>query len=469
MILNAKLLSVALAVSLLESLSVSAAELSPYQRRGREIFRELIETDTTHSTGDTTRAAEALAQRFRAAGFPETDIRVIGPNPRNQNLVVRYRGTGARPPVVLLAHLDVVEARREDWSLAPFKLTEQDGYFYGRGTSDNKDGAAELSAALLRLRQEGFAPDRDLILALTAGEEGAPDYNGVQWLLQTHRELINGDICLNVDAGGLQKRRGQQLLFTVQTAEKIYLSFRLEATSPGGHSSLPTRGNPIYRLAEGLVRLSRHEFPVRLNATTREYLAKMSEIETGQTAADLKAILRAPPDSDALVRLSTNPVYNATLRTTAVATMIGGGHAENALPQRVRATVNCRLLPEESPEDVLTTLRRVLADDQIAVTPIKPVRPSPPSPLAPDLMQAIERAKEKVWPGVPLAPQMESGATDGLFFRQQGIPTYGVGGTAGDLDDIRVHGKDERVAVQDFYDGLEFEYQLIRVVAGGAR
>jgi acetylornithine deacetylase/succinyl-diaminopimelate desuccinylase-like protein len=462
-------LLVALAVCLSESLSATAAELTPYQRLGREIFKELIETDTTHSSGDTTPAAEALAGRFRAAGFPETDIRVIGPNPRNQNLVVRYRGTGARSPVVLLAHLDVVEARREDWSLDPFKLTEQDGYFYGRGTSDNKDGAAELSAALLRLRQEGFAPDRDLILALTAGEEGAPDYNGVQWLLQTHRELINGDICLNVDAGGLQKRRGQQLLFTVQTAEKIYLSFRLEATSPGGHSSLPTRDNPIYRLAEGLVRLSRHEFPMRLNETTREYLAKMSEIETGQTAADLKAALRAPPDSDALVRLSTNPVYNATLRTTAVATMIGGGHAENALPQRVRATVNCRLLPEESPEDVLTTLRRVLADDQIAVTPIKPVRPSPPSPLAPDLMQAIERAKEKVWPGVPLAPQMESGATDGLFFRQQGIPTYGVGGTAGDLDDIRAHGKDERVAVQDFYDGLEFEYQLIRVVAGGAR
>jgi acetylornithine deacetylase/succinyl-diaminopimelate desuccinylase-like protein len=458
-----------LAVGRLSSCAVSAAELTPYQRLGREVYRELIETDTTHSSGDTTPAAEALAGRFRAAGFPDADVRVIGPNPRNQNLVVRYRGTGARPPVVLLAHLDVVEAKREDWSLDPFKLTEQEGFFYGRGTSDDKDGAAQLSAALLRLRQEGFAPDRDLILALTAGEEAAPDYNGAQWLLQNHRELVDGVVCLNVDAGGLQKRQGHDLMFTVQAAEKIYLSFRLEAKSPGGHSSLPTSDNPIYRLASGLARLSRYRFPARLNEITRGYLARMAEIQTGETAADLKAVLKAPPDPAALDRLSADPVYNATLRTTAAVTMIEGGHAENALPQRARATVNCRLLPDESPADVEAALRRVLADDQISVTALAPANPSPASPLTPEIVKAIERAKEKVWPGVPLVPQMESGATDGLFFRRLKIPTYGVGGTAGDLEDVRAHGKDERVAVRDFDDGLEFEYQLIKGVAGGAR
>jgi acetylornithine deacetylase/succinyl-diaminopimelate desuccinylase-like protein len=463
------LLGAGLGLSILVAAPLSAAELTPFQRLGRDLFQELIETDTTHSTGDTTPAALALARRFRSAGFPEVDVQVIGPNPRNQNLVVRYRGSGARAPVVLLAHLDVVEAKRSDWSLDPFKLTERDGFFYGRGTSDNKDGAAQLSAVLLRLRQEGFKPDRDLVLALTAGEEGAPDYNGVQWLLQSHRELVNGAVCLNVDAGGLQQRRGQSLMFTVQTAEKVYLSFRLEATSPGGHSSLPTRDNPIYRLAEGLVRLSRYEFPVRLNETTRGYLAKMAEIETGPTAADLKAILRTPPDPEALARLSADPVHNATLRTTAVATLLEGGHAENALPQRAQATVNCRLLPDESPDTVLATLRQVLADDRISVTPLKSVQPSPASPLTPVILDAIEQAKNTVWPGIPLVPQMESGATDGLFFRQQGIPTYGVGGTPSDLDDIRAHGRDERIGVQGFYAGLEFEYQLVRSVARGAR
>ena len=452
-------------LSLVGDLSHAAESLAPHQKMGREIYRELIETDTTHSHGDTTRAAESLARRFRAAGFPDIDVKVLGPAATNQNLVVRYRGTGGAEPIVLLAHLDVVEAHREDWSLDPFKLTEKEGYFYGRGTSDDKDGATTLSAALIRLRQEGFKPNRDLILALTSGEEGGDVYNGVEWLLQNHRDLINGVMCLNADAGGIEKRKGKPLLYAVQAAEKVYQSFTLEIKGPGGHSSKPTPDNPIYRLAAALVRLSQYEFPVKLNDIVRSYFSKMSGIESGETAEFMKAVLKDPPDPAAIKGLETSPFYNALLHTTAVATMVQAGHAENALPQTARAVVNCRLLPGESADEVLKTLRQVVADDQISITPIKVAKPSPPSPLTPEIMQAIEQATHQLWPGLPVVPIMETGATDGLLFRQLGIPTYGITGTATDLDDIRMHGKDERMAVQDFYAGLEFEYLLIKAIA----
>jgi acetylornithine deacetylase/succinyl-diaminopimelate desuccinylase-like protein len=463
MITNRLLIGSALCGALLQP--VRAVEATPYQLLGRELYRELIETDTTHSTGDTTKAAELIARRFRAAGIPEADILVIGPGTTNQNLVVRFRGSGVKPPVVLLAHLDVVEAKREDWSLDPFKLTEQDGFFYGRGTCDDKNGATTLSAALLRLRQENFKPSRDLILALTAGEEGSGVYDGAEWLLKNHRELVNGGLCLNADAGGVQKRHGKLLLYAVQAAEKVYQSYRLEIKGPGGHSSKPTKDNTIYRLAEALIRLSKYEFPLKLGEISRGYFSRMSDIETGQTAADMKGILQSPPDERAISGLSAVPVYNAILRTTAVATMLEAGHAENALPQTARAVVNCRLLPGESADDLLQTLHTVLADDQISITPIDPAKPSPPSPLTPEVLQAIDQAVQKLWPALPIVPEMETGATDGLFFRQLGIPTYGILGTATDLDDIREHGKDERMAVQDFYNGLEFEYQLIKAIA----
>ncbi len=456
-----------MALMLLAPFAIVAAQPTPHQQLGRDILRDLIETDTTHSTGDTTQAAEALARRFREAGFPRTDVVVIGPRSRNQNLVVRFRGTGARPPVVLLAHLDVVEARRADWSLDPFKLTEEGGFFYGRGTSDDKDGAAALSAALLRLRQEQFKPNRDVILALTAGEEGGHDYNGASWLLTNHNELVNGSICLNADSGGPEKRHGQLRMYTLQAAEKVYLSFRLQSKSPGGHSSLPTKDNPIFRVAAGLVRLSQFEFPVRLNEITRGYFEKMIALENPQTAADMKAVLANPPDPDAVRRLSATPLYNALLRTTAVATMIEGGHAENALPQTAWAIVNCRMLPGESAADVEQTLRRVLADEQISLAPVAPALSGPASPLAPEVMRAIELAKEKIWPGLPVVPVMETGATDGLYFQRAGIPTFGISGSSSDVDDIRAHGKDERIAVADFYNALEFEYQLVKTIAQG--
>ncbi len=468
--MKTKILAVMAGVVWLSGFRCSATHVSTWQKQVREIFQELIETDTTHATGDTTKAAEALARRFLAAGFPAADVQVIGPEAHNRNLLVRYRGAGGetnlKGPVVLLAHLDVVAARREDWSLDPFRLTERDGYFYGRGTSDDKDGAAQLSAALLRLRAEQFRPNRDLILALTAGEEGGGGYNGAKWLLQNHRALVAADYCLNADAGGVEERRGKRMIYAVQAAEKSYLSFRLEATGPGGHSSLPTRDNPIYRLAASLLELSRLEFTPRLNEISRGYLEKMSAIETGQTALDMKAVLGATLDPKAVERLSANPFYNAQLRTTAVATMIEGGHAENALPQRARATVNCRLLPGDSPLEVEAALRRLMDKHRVTVAAINPVQPSPVSSLRPEVVEAIERAAAKVWPGLPVVPQMETGATDGLYFRQSGIPTYGIGGTGGDVDDVRAHGKDERVAVKNFYDGLEFEYELIRALAG---
>ena len=443
-----------------------AQHLSPYQQMGRDIYQELVDTDTSHSKGDTTKAAEVVARRFRAEGFPEQDVQVLGPGPTNRNLVVRYRGSGAKAPVVLIAHLDVVEAKKEDWSFDPFHLTEQDGFFYGRGSADNKDGATTLAAALLRLHQENFHPNRDLILALTAGEEGGV-YNGVDWLLTNRHDLVNGAICLNADAGGVQKRKGKLLLYGMQAAEKTYQSYRLEVKGPGGHSSKPTPDNPIYQLARGLVRLSTFQFPLQLNEITRDYFAKMSELETGQTAMDMKGLLQTPPSPEALKHLSAIPAYNALLRTTAVATMLEAGHAENALPQTARAIVNCRLLPGEKPENVLQTLKQVLADDRISVTPTEPSHPAPPSPLAAEIVDAIEQAKATLWPHLPFVAEMETGATDGLYFRGRGIPTYGIAGTAVDLDDIRSHGKDERMAVDDFYNGLEFEYQLIKAIASG--
>jgi acetylornithine deacetylase/succinyl-diaminopimelate desuccinylase-like protein len=444
---------------------VQSAELTPHQQLGLNIYREMIDTDTTHSVGDTTKAAALLAQRFLAAGFPEEDVMILGPEARNKNLVVRYRGTGEKKPVIILAHLDVVEAKREDWSFDPFKLTEKDGYFYGRGTSDDKNGVATLSAALLRLRQENFKPNRDLVLALTAGEEGGDVYNGVEWLLEHHRDLLNGAFCLNADAGAVQKRHGKRLMYAVQAAEKVYQSFRLEVKGPGGHSSKPTRDNTIYRLAEGLIRLSKYQFPVKINEITRGYFSRMSEIETGDMAAAMKRFVADPADQSAINTLETSPYYNAMLHTTAVATMLEAGHAENALPQTARAIVNCRLLPGESADDVLATLKQVVADERISVTPLKPVKPSPASPLTPEIKNAIEHAAHTLWPGLPVVPIMETGATDGLYFRQIGIPTYGITGTGNDLDDIRMHGKDERVLATDFYDALEFEYLLIKGVS----
>ncbi len=466
------------AIMLLAAVPAIAQNTSTdHQRLGREVLKELIETNTTLSSGSVTAAAERMAARLVSAGFPQADVQVVGAAEKKRNLVARYRGNGARKPILFIAHLDVVEARREDWSLDPFVLTEQDGYFYGRGTLDVKGGAATLVAAFVRLRQERWVPDRDLILALTADEEGGPD-NGVSWLLANRRDLVEAEYCINVDTGGGELRGGTLTALDVQAAEKVYASFTLTVKNAGGHSSLPTKDNAIYRLAAGLGRLAAFEFPVRLNDTTRAYFGRMADSPSARaSAADMRAVSKEAPSPAAAARLSArSPFYNALLRTTCVATELQAGHAENALPQTAQATVNCRLLPDESPATVQRTLERVLADPQIAVAPIGTPTPSRPSPLAPDVFKAIAIAARATWPGafagasksagVPIVPFMETGATDGLFLRNAGIPVYGVTGIAYDPDDVRAHGKDERILVRSFNEGLEFAYQIARALAG---
>jgi len=449
---------------LLWTVPAAAQAPSPHDLLAREIFEELVEIDTTDSAGNTTPAAEAMAARLKAAGFPDHDVRVLGPDPRKGNLVARLRGSGASRPILLLAHLDVVEARKVDWSrdLDPFTFVERDGYFYGRGTTDDKAQAAIWIANLIRYKREGLVPDRDLVVALTADEEGG-SFNGVEWLLANHRDLIDAEYCLN-EGGGGQIVNGRYVLNEVQASEKVYLSFQLEVTNPGGHSSLPTKDNAIYHLARGLSRLATFDFPVRLSPVTRTFFERAAEIEEGQLAADMKAVTASQPDPAAVARLARSPYYNAQMRTTCVATRLEGGHAENALPQVARAVVNCRMLPGSDPSEVQGTLGQVLADERITVTPIGQARPSDASPLGPAIMEPIERITREMW-NVPVVPVMLTGATDGLYLRNAGMPTYGVSGLFEDINDIRAHGRDERLGVKPFYEGREFLYRLVKALA----
>jgi acetylornithine deacetylase/succinyl-diaminopimelate desuccinylase-like protein len=436
-----------------------------YRQLAKDIFKELIEIKTTESEG-TTRAAEAVAARLKAAGFPEADVRILGPVPHKGNLVARLRGRNTgKKPILLLAHLDVVEADPADWSLDPFKFTEQDGWFYGRGTTDDKDEAAIWTANLIRWKQEGYVPDRDIILALTADEEGG-QHNGVEWLLQNHRDLIDAAFALNEGGGGVIQN-GRRLSQEVQASEKVYQSFRLEVTNRGGHSSLPRSDNAIYQLAAALGRIAAYQFPVKLNEVTRAFFERTAAIVSPEEAAAMRGILKDPPDPAAVAKLSAIPAYNSRIRTTCVATMLEGGHAENALPQRAAAVVNCRILPGEPPEEVLATLQRVVADPEVKITPIAEAKPSPPSPLAPEIMGAIEAITREMWPGVPVIPTMSTGATDALYLRRAGIPVYGVSGVFGDIDDVRAHGRDERIHSTWFFDGLEFGYRLVKRLTGG--
>jgi acetylornithine deacetylase/succinyl-diaminopimelate desuccinylase-like protein len=430
----------------------------------RDIFAQLIAINTTHSSGSTTVAAEAMAARLRAAGFPASDVQVLGPDSAHGNLVARYRGRGTRPPLLLLAHLDVVEAHRTDWSVDPFTFLERDGYFYGRGTSDDKAMAAIWITNFILLREQGFVPDRDIIVALTADEEGG-DANGVDWLLRTHRDLIDAAYALN-EGGGGELKDGKRLLNEIQTSEKVYLSFTLEVRNSGGHSSLPRPDNAIYRLAAGLTRLAAYQFPVRLTETTRAFFQRMAGIAGCAEGAAMRTVAAGDtPDPGAVAELEVDPNYNALMRTTCVATMLAAGHAENALPQTARATVNCRLLPGDVPDSVQATLLRVLADSGISVSPIAPAKPSPASPLLPDVLGAVERVTQAMWPGVPVVPTMVTGATDGLYLRNAGIPTYGVSGLFEEIGDIRAHGRDERMGVEAFYEGREFLERLVKALS----
>jgi acetylornithine deacetylase/succinyl-diaminopimelate desuccinylase-like protein len=443
-----------------------AAQTQPHDARAREIFKQLIEINTTDSVGNTTTAAEAMAARLKAAGFPAADVQVLGPDPRKGNLVARFRGPGGRKPLLLLAHLDVVEAKREDWSFDPFTFLEKDGYFYGRGTSDDKSMASQFVAIMIRLKEEGFSPDRDLILALTADEEGG-NFNGVDWLVKNHRDLIDAEFAVN-EGGGGTIRNSKYLTNEIQASEKVFQDVRLEVTNSGGHSSLPVKDNAIYHLSEGLARLAKFGFPVQLNEVTRAYFLRSADVQSDpKVAADMRAVARPTPDLAAAARLSAAvPYWNSMMRTTCVATRLAAGHANNALPQLATANVNCRILPGVPPASVKDTLIEVLADPKIAVSFVGEAQPSKPSPLRPDVMAAVESLTKEMFPGVVVVPVMSTGATDGLYLRNGEIPTYGISGTFEDIDDVRAHGRDERVGVKQFFEGLEFQYRLIKALAG---
>ena len=471
--LKRKIYFVAVILFLFPVLPAGSQDQEPSRSLARGLFKQLIEINTTDSSGSTTTAAEAMAERLREAGFPAANLQVLGPNARKGNLVARFHGSGAHRPILLMGHLDVVEARREDWSTDPFQFIERDGYFYGRGTQDMKSSDAILVATLIRFRKEGFRPDRDIILALTADEETGPS-NGVEWLLRNHRDLVDAEFAFNPDGGGVYTRGGKPVMMSVDATEKLYADYQLEVKNPGGHSSLPLPDNAIYHLTDGLARLERFQFPFELSEITRAYFIRIASLQTGRAAVDMKAVARTPPDRAAIARLDADPLSHATMRTTCVATRLDAGHANNALPQTARAVVNCRILPGHTAEEIREELISILADPKITVRYISdageisdaaPNQPSgAPVVLKPEVIQPLEKVAAEMWPGIPVIPSMATGASDGVFTNAAGIPTYAISGLAVDFDDVRAHGRDERLRVDSFFTGLDFYARFLKAL-----
>lgn len=443
--------------------------LNADQQVARDIYKELIEINTGVTTGNVTTAAVAMAKRFREAGIAEADIFVGGPRPDKHNVVARIRGKGgpsAGKPLLLLAHIDVVEALKSDWSddLDPFVFTERDGYYYGRGTADDKAMASIFVANVFRMKREGWVPDRDVIVALTADEESGPA-NGVDWLLKNHKELVDAEWVIN-EGGGGTLRDGKPLFNSVQATEKITTNFTLRATNRGGHSSVPRDDNAITQLADALGKVGRYAFPVRLNDITREFFTKTADQESPDVGRAMRGIVANSGDRAALAVLAKDPRYNSMLRTSCVATMLSGGHATNALPQLAEANINCRIYPTETPEQVRDSLVRVIGDTGVQVVVRSQRPPSPPTKLLPEVMEPVRRITEEMWGKIPVIPTMSTGATDSRFFRSLGVPAYGVSGLFSDPTvDARAHGRDERMRVQSFYEGQEFLYRLTKALA----
>jgi acetylornithine deacetylase/succinyl-diaminopimelate desuccinylase-like protein len=443
------------------------------RKNAHDIFKQLIEINTTDSVGSTTVAAKAMAKRMLDAGFPEADVVVLGPNDRKGNMVARYRGKpGSKlKPILIIGHLDVVEAKREDWSVDPFQFVEKDGYFYGRGTQDMKNSDAIAVTDFIRMRKEGYVPDRDIILALTADEEGGKS-NGVDWLLENHRELIDAEYALNPDSGAVRPDKPQIVGF--EAAEKLYADYQVLATNPGGHSSLPVTDNAIYHVADALAALQRWTFPFELNPVTREYFTQMAKLETGQVAADMRAILAIPPDTKAVQRLSQDRLSNSVMRTTCVATMLSGGHAPNALPGRAEANVNCRIFPGHSQEEIRLQLVKLFNDPKLTIRyreldgELKDHgsdrKAMVPPPLREDVMNSLRSVSTKLWPGFVVLPIMEAGASDSFSTMRAGIPSYGISGVAIERADDRMHGRDERLKIDAYYTGVEFYYQFLKAL-----
>jgi acetylornithine deacetylase/succinyl-diaminopimelate desuccinylase-like protein len=434
-------------------------ELTRWEAQARAMLKELVEINTTHSTGNTVEAAEAMARHMRAAGFPAEDVVVVENAPRKGNLVVRLRGRSRTlKPILLLSHIDVVEADPKDWTLPPFTFIEQDGMFFGRGVADDKDESAIHLTVLLRMKAEGIVPARDIIVALTADEEGGPE-NGVRWMLEHRPELIDAAYVLN-EGGGGRIENGKRISNDVQASEKKFANFLVEATNPGGHSSVPRPDNAIYSLARALTRISDYHHPVRLNEVTRAYFARQADIVGGEMGAAMRALVANERDAAAAAVMARDPGNNSRMRTTCVATLLDGGHAANALPQRANANINCRILPDESGEEVRARIVAAVADPEVSVTVSLAADAGPASPLTPDLLRLIEEATNEIWPGIPVVPTMSTGATDGVFFRNAGIPVYGVSGLF--YENANAHGMNERISAEAFYEGLEFMYRLVR-------
>jgi acetylornithine deacetylase/succinyl-diaminopimelate desuccinylase-like protein len=442
-----------------------ATTLTPDQQALHEIYKELIETNTEDSAGvgSVTKAAEQIAARFRAAGYPESDVHLLGPTEDKHAVIVRLHGTGAKKPILLLAHLDVVMALPTDWTTDPFKLVEKDGYFYGRGSIDDKAMASIFVANMIRYKKEGFVPDRDIILALTPDEEKS-GLLGAQWLALNHKELIDAEYALNEGGGGSLKN-GKPFLQAVQATEKAFTNFTLTVKNPGGHSSVPRPDNAIYQLANGLVRFEHFKFPVQINDVTRAFFEGTANIEAPATAAAMRAILKNPNDAAASATLSKDPRYNSILRTTCVATRLSGGHADNALPQTATALINCRVFPNVPIDSVRNTIIKVLADTGIVVSPSEQMAPTSPSPLTAELLDPVKTLTNRMFNGVPVIPFMSTGATDGRYLREAGIPTYGVSGLFLEPTDVRAHGKDERVLQKSLYDSQAFLYELVKMLS----
>jgi acetylornithine deacetylase/succinyl-diaminopimelate desuccinylase-like protein len=456
---------IALAVALALPVAAQAAELTPQQQAFRTIYQELVEIDTTDSVGDTAKAAEAMAARLKAGGVPAADVQVFATAPRKGNVVARLRGTGTLRPILLLAHLDVVEAKREDWHFDPFKLREADGTFGGRGVIDDKAMAAIFVANMIEYVKEGFRPERDIIVALTTDEELSDSpHNGVRFLLQHHRDLIDAEFAIN-EGGGAALRNGQPFRVGLQLAEKVYQTFMLEVTDPGGHSASGRRDNAIYRLSDALLRLSQFDFPPRLNAVTRGYFERLAKIETPANVAAINALLAGSSDAAVLAPLTNRPDYNAQMRTTCVPTVLAAGDVENALPQSARVTVNCRIMPDDPVADVEATLKRVLADEQVTLTRKGVAVLSSPSSINPEVLQTVARLTAEMWPGVTLNTTMSAGYTDNRWLRNAGIPAYGASGLFSDPGKNGVHGRNEHVGVKEVYDSKEFLYRLVKQLA----
>jgi len=458
------------ALAALLALPASAQDLRPDQQAFRALYKELVETNTTLSVGDCTLAAQRMAAHLKAVGYPDSDLHLFTApgHPKEGGLVAVLPGSDAKAKaILLLAHLDVVEAKREDWTRDPFTLVEEDGYFYGRGTADDKSVAAIWVDIMVHLKQDKIAHRRPLKLALTCGEETNGAFNGAKWLAANQRALIDAEFGLTEGGWGtMQENGGKRIALGINAGEKLSQNYTLEVTNPGGHSMRPVKDNAIYRLSAGLLKIGAYDFPTQSTDALREYFARMAPLTGGEMGAAMTAFSKNDKDAKAAAVLAADPRFNAAMRTTCVATLINGGHATNALPQHVTANVNCRIFPGTTPETVRDKLQELVADPQIKVAAQAAHNdPSPAPPLTPALMKPLVSEAAKHWPGVPVIPQLEIGATDASFMTPVGIPTYGFTGMFFEPDGSRLHGLNERLRVRVLYEARDYLYDLVKIYA----